>query len=156
MVQWLRLPPLSVRGLGLISDQATRSWILQQRSCVLQLRPGEAKWILKKERKELVNDIILLSGIWLSVKDAVRQLHNLSCSTIRLPWWLSGKESSCQCRRPRFDSWIRKMSWRRKWQLIPVFLPGRFHRQRSLVGYSPRACKESTQLSDWACTAVKQ
>ena len=25
---------------------------------------------------------------------------------------------------------------RRKWQLTPVFLPGKFHGQRSLVGYS--------------------
>ena len=30
----------------------------------------------------------------------------------------------------------------RKWQLIPVFLPGESHGQRSLVGYSPWACKE--------------
>ena len=29
------------------------------------------------------------------------------------------------------------------WQLTPVFLPGEFHRQRSLVGYCPRGCKES-------------
>ena len=27
--------------------------------------------------------------------------------------------------------------WRRKWQDIPVFLPGKSHGQRSLVGYSP-------------------
>ena len=35
---------------------------------------------------------------------------------IGLPWWLSGKESACQCRRPRFKSWVRKIPWRRKWQ----------------------------------------
>ena len=28
-------------------------------------------------------------------------------------------------------------------QLTPVFLPGEFHGQRSLVGYSPWGCKES-------------
>ena len=33
--------------------------------------------------------------------------------------------------------------WRRKWQPTPVFVPGEFHRQRGLVGYSPRGCKES-------------
>ena len=33
--------------------------------------------------------------------------------------------------------------WRRKWQPTPVFLPGESHGQRSLVGYSPRGCKES-------------
>ena len=30
-----------------------------------------------------------------------------------------------------------KYSWRRKWQPTPVFLPGKSHGQRSLVGYSP-------------------
>ena len=33
--------------------------------------------------------------------------------------------------------------WRRKWQPIPVFLPGESHGQRSLVGYSPWGCTES-------------
>ena len=28
------------------------------------------------------------------------------------------------------------MNWRRKWQPTSVFLPGEFHGQRSLVGYS--------------------
>ena len=38
------------------------------------------------------------------------------------------------------DPWVRKILWRRKWQPTPVFLPGKFHGQRSLVGYSPRGC----------------
>ena len=42
-----------------------------------------------------------------------------------------------QCRRPRFDPWVGKSPWRRKWQPIPVLLPGKFHGLRSLVGYSP-------------------
>ena len=42
-----------------------------------------------------------------------------------LPLWLSGKESACQCRRHRFDSWVRKIPWRRKWQPTPIFLPGK-------------------------------
>jgi len=42
-----------------------------------------------------------------------------------------------QCRRPEFDSWVRKSPWRRTWQPAPVFLPGESHGQRSLVGYSP-------------------
>ena len=33
-----------------------------------------------------------------------------------LPCWLSGKESTCQCRRHGFDPWVRKILWRRKWQ----------------------------------------
>ena len=55
-------------------------------------------------------------------------------------WWLSGKESTC--RRQRFDPWIVKIPWRRKWQPTPVFLPGKSHGQRSLAGNSPRGCKE--------------
>ena len=34
----------------------------------------------------------------------------------------SGKKSTCQCKRCVFDCWVRKISWRRKWQHIP-FLP---------------------------------
>ena len=44
----------------------------------------------------------------------------------RPPRWL-GRERIClQCRRHRrcrFDLWVRKIPWRRKWQPTPVFLP---------------------------------
>ena len=45
-------------------------------------------------------------------------------------------------RRHGFDSWVRKIPWRRKWQLTPVFLPRKFHGQRSLMDYSPWGPKE--------------
>ena len=51
-----------------------------------------------------------------------------------LPRWLSGKEPICQC---RSVPWVRRDPWRRKWQFIPVFLPGKSHGQRSLDGCSP-------------------
>ena len=39
------------------------------------------------------------------------------------------------------ETWVRSLDLedplRRKWQPIPVFLPGEFHGQRSLAGYSP-------------------
>ena len=38
--------------------------------------------------------------------------------------------------------------WRRKWQPTPVYLPGEFHVQRSLVGCSPWSCKESDTI-EW-------
>ena len=53
------------------------------------------------------------------------------------------KEFTCQCRRCGFDPWVRKILWGRKWQPTPVFLPGKSHGQRSLVGYSPRGHKDS-------------
>ena len=46
------------------------------------------------------------------------------------------------CRRPRFDSWVGKIPWRKKWQSTPVFFPGKSHEQRSLMGYSPWGCKD--------------
>jgi len=54
------------------------------------------------------------------------------------------KESAFQSRRCRFNPWVRKIPWRRKWQLTPVFLPGESHGQRRLLGYSPWGCKEWT------------
>ena len=54
-----------------------------------------------------------------------------------------GKEFCLQCRRSRFDLWIGKIRWRREWQPIPVFLPGEFHEQKSLMGYSLYGPKES-------------
>ena len=49
----------------------------------------------------------------------------------------SGKESACHFRSHQFDPWVRKIPWRKKWQPTPVFLPGKFHGQKSLEGYSP-------------------
>ena len=37
--------------------------------------------------------------------------------------------------RPRFNPWVRKIPWRRKWQCTLLFLPGKSHGQRSLAGY---------------------
>ena len=60
-----------------------------------------------------------------------------------LPWWLlSGKESSCQCRRCGFDPSVGKIPWSRKWQPTPVFLPGKFHAQRCLAGCRPWGRRE--------------
>ena len=46
------------------------------------------------------------------------------------------KTTCLQCTRNRFHPWVRKIPWRRGWQLTPVFSPGEFHGQKNLVGYS--------------------
>ena len=56
-----------------------------------------------------------------------------------------------QCRRHKrcgFDLLVGKIPWRRAWQSTPVFLPGEFHGQGSLAGYSQgdRITKGRTQL----------
>ena len=61
------------------------------------------------------------------------------------PGGTSEKEPACQCRRHkrhRFDPWVRKIPWRRKWKPTPVFLPGESHGPRSGVGCSPWGCKD--------------
>ena len=40
-------------------------------------------------------------------------------------------------------SMLSRLVWRRQWQPTPVLLPGESQGRRSLVGYSPRGCKES-------------
>ena len=60
-----------------------------------------------------------------------------------LPWWLSGKEFTFNAGDVDSIPGSRKIPRRRKWQPTPVFLPGKFHRQRSLEGYSPWGHKET-------------
>ena len=67
---------------------------------------------------------------------------------VGLPWWLSGKESICQCKKHEFDPWVRNILWRRKWRHSSIFAreipwteaPGRLQ-SRGLQ-------KSQTQLSD--------
>ena len=56
-----------------------------------------------------------------------------------------GKESTCNVGdtgRHGLNPQVGKIPWRRAWQTIPVFLPGKLHGQRNLVGYSPWGHKE--------------
>ena len=72
--------------------------------------------------------------------DTVEQL-----SHSHIPGGTSSKESICQCRRHKkleLDSWVRNIPWERERQPTPIYLPGKSHGQRSLVGYSLWACKE--------------
>ena len=76
---------------------------------------------------------------------ALQRLSSFEVSFL-LPQWLSGLRICLRCRRHRrhgFNPWVRQIPWRRAGQPTPVFLPGEFHGQRSLVGYSPWGLKES-------------
>ena len=80
---------------------------------------------------------------------ATKGMHNWKATSYLkdgLPRVFSGKESTCQYRKHKrcgFNSWVRKIPCRRQWQPTPVLLPGEFHGQRSLAGYSPLGHKES-------------
>ena len=62
-----------------------------------------------------------------------------------LPWWLRGKEQACQFRRRGFSPWSGRSPGEGNGNLTPVFLPGEFHGQRSLVGNN----------SPWGCQRVR-
>ena len=65
-----------------------------------------------------------------------------------LLWRLSNQKSACQCKRLRFNPWVRKIPWRRKWQPAPVFLSGKSCGQRSLKGHKESAyhCRRCRRL----------
>ena len=65
-------------------------------------------------------------------------ISSLISTTWVFPGVSDGKESACSVGDPPgFDPWVGKIPWRREWQPILVFLPGKFHEQQSLAGYSP-------------------
>ena len=73
--------------------------------------------------------------------------HILFCIylyTPGLPSQLSQSRICLQCRGPGFNSQVGKMTWRRKWQPTPVFLPGEYQEQKRLAGYSIWGRKSQT------------
>ena len=75
--------------------------------------------------------------------DPLLRLSNPAASFQGPCWWLC-----LQCKSSRFDPWVGKIPWRRKWQPTPVFLPRESHGQRNLAGYTPWGCKESDMI-EW-------
>ena len=53
------------------------------------------------------------------------------------PGGSDGERICLQCKRPRFNNWVGKIPQRREWLPTPIFFPGEFNGQRSLVGYNP-------------------
>ena len=125
-------------GLGL--TQRERGWLLHLEARILSYGVGH---------NFLKLPISYLPGV--TGISGPAQIKKPSIFLWGFPGGTVGKESACQCRRHRFNPWVGKIPWRRKWQPTPVFLHGKFHGQRSLVGYSPWGCKES-DTTEHTCT----
>ena len=69
-------------------------------------------------------------------EDPPKSISLSGAQTKGFPGSSNGKDSACNAE-DQVQSLVRKIPWRREWLLTPVFLPGKFHGQRSLVGYSP-------------------
>ena len=96
--------------------------------------------------------LLLLLGLWISINvkciPKSRSQFFKSCLS-ELPWWLRWQRIGLKHRRLGFRAWEGKIPWRRKWLPTPVFLPGEFHGQRSLVDYIQPTGSPSVRLN-WA------
>ena len=84
-------------------------------------------WVLSKIREnvkegELGEKKKGLNRWWLNYFASENLIKHMIM--IELPWCLNSKLSACQCRRCRIDPWVRKIPWRRKWQLIQYACQG--------------------------------
>ena len=112
--------------------------------------------VLQKQQQNTFSFLLRIRNLYSLCSTSGRYLHVFH-KRQGLPWWLSGKESTCQCRRPGFEPWVEKIPWRRGWQPTPVSLPGKSHGQRSLVDDNLWGCKKSqTWLSDRATATKRQ
>ena len=68
-----------------------------------------------------------------------------------IPWW---GRVCLPCRRPGFNPWVGKISWRRKWHPTPVFLPGKSHGWGILAGYIPAGHNWATSISFVRCLDI--
>ena len=79
-------------------------------------------------------------------------LSSLNLNIFLYKWGFPGgsdsKESACNVGDPGSIPGWGQIPWRRKWQLISVFLPGKSYGQRSLVGTVHGVTKSRTQLSN--------
>ena len=142
---WICYSTASVYGLVFLTPRHVWSYLPDQKS---NLHPMHClnHWIVKEVPQR--------TWFW---SDGARSLADIlnqgQCGPAgyiggwrpgRLRGHCRGKELTCQCRRhkrDRFNPWVKKITWSRKWQPAPVFLPGKFHGQRSLAGYSPWGCR---------------
>ena len=94
-------------------------------------------------------------GSWTWGVNGVLFVHS-SQTRMGLPRWCSGKGPACQCRRHRFNTQVGKIPWRRKWQPIPVFLPGKFHGRGPWKATVHGVAKSRTRLNTKAHRPQKQ
>ena len=102
------------------------------------------------------NEVLIHAITWMNLENIMLNKRSHSQKTtyyiilfIWLPRWLSGKESTCQCRRCRFGPWVRKFPWRRKWKPTSRILARRIPWTEEPGGLQSTGLQKSwTQLSN--------
>ena len=70
-------------------------------------------------------------------------------TVLGLPWWLSGKESFCQCIRHRFNPWVGKIPWRNHGNPLQYSCLGNPMERRACHSRVRMFTKGWTWLCDW-------
>ena len=98
-------------------------------------------------RPRLCNQIHLICRLWICHQwhQEAGVSQNIFGQHMAFPGGARGANAR-RHKRCRFDPWVRKIPGRRKWQPTPVFLPGKFHGLRSLMGYGSWCPKSQTWL----------
>ena len=91
-------------------------------------------------------DVPLVVTTQLSYK--LFKLIYIPISNVRASLVAQWKRIHLQYRTRALDPRVEKIPWSRKWQPTPVFLPGKSHGHRSLVGYSPWGHKRAGHDSE--------
>ena len=154
---WSRLPFPSP---GRFPNSGSNPWVL----CFLHWQAGSLplgplSWWLREWRNYLqCRKPSLIPG----QEDPPEKAMAPHSSTLawKIPWTEEpGRLQSMGSRRVGHD-WATSLSlftfmhWRRKWQLTPVFLPGKSHGQRSLAGYNPWGRKESDMTEQLSLSKI--
>ena len=120
-------------------------------------------WRIPSVLSPLREDTLEVSSLFLEISLNAKSQCLINLIIINgFPGGTSGKVSTCQSRRHkkcRFCPWVGKISWKRKKQPTPVFLPGKCQGQRSWAGYCPWGHEESDmtkQLSMRSCYHSKK
>ena len=103
-----------------------------QRSC----HHDKIKTKAKDKREEKWKPLALVPLRWPNLEAFYQQASYDVLKLLLLFYYILVSQMVKNLPDPGFSPWVRKMPWRRECQPTPVFLPGEFHRQRNLVGYS--------------------
>ena len=120
-----RSPLVLYERLKSLWDHMLRIMKLSMALCNFHPSQGENSCMVGKKcgntQREVQSRVRVLTHFWEPVSLAVKNL--LPMQETKETW---------------FDPWVGKIRWSRKWPPAPVFLPGKFHGQRSLAGPSPQ------------------
>ena len=122
----------------------------------IQHSSTDRKHNVRRNNRLLTQTAPGLARHWVTICPCVPDLSHLGFSLFNLyniidntwlveifPGSLDGKASAYNAGDPGSIPGSVRFPWRRKWQPPPVFMPGKPHGPRSLVGYSPLGHKES-------------